>query len=304
MGFSLIIPTLNSAKKLRRLLAAVNAQTLKPDEIIVVDSSSGDNTAAVARSLGASVLEIPRQDFDHGGTRTLGGKRATGEILLYMTDDALPADNDSFKKLLSAFEDPKIGAACGRQLPAENAEPLAEHLRLFNYPAASYKRTYEDREKYGIKTAFLSDSFCAYRRCALEQAGWFRQRLILGEDLCAGLDILKGGWALAYQADAAVRHSHNYTARQEFARYFDIGVFHARETAIFSQLGRAEGEGVRYVISALKFLWPRLWLYPGFFLRVLAKYSGYRLGLAHNRLPKSWRVACSMHKRWWAAERD
>ena len=63
----------------------------------------------------------------------------------------------------------------GRQLPYENASLFASHLREFNYGTKSYIRTYDDREKYGIKTAFLSDSFAAYRRSALESIDWFKR---------------------------------------------------------------------------------------------------------------------------------
>ena len=299
MRLSLLIPAYNSGKKLPLLFAAVRRQTLRPDEIILLDSSSTDDTAAVAAANGAKIITVAHKDFDHGGTRTLGAKAAQGDILLFMTDDAVPAEDSAFAELFKAFADEKVGASFGRQLPCADATPTARHLRLFNYPAQSRALAYEDRAAWGLKTAVLSDSLCAYRRAALKNAGWFRERLIIAEDMCAGYALLKKGWKLHYTAQSCVYHSHNYSAQQEFARYFDIGVLHDCESAMLSELGRAEGEGVRYIFSALAFFGPRLWLYPGFFWRVAAKYAGYRLGKAHSSLSAGQCRRFSMHKAWW-----
>ena len=81
----------------------------------------------------------------------------------------------------------------------------------------------------GIKAAFLSNSFAAYRRSALESVGGFPSDTIFGEDTFAAAKMLLNGWKIAYSAEATVYHSHNLTFIEEFRRYFDIGVFHSRE---------------------------------------------------------------------------
>ncbi|MFA5161367.1 MAG: glycosyltransferase [Elusimicrobiales bacterium] len=303
MKFTLIIPARNSAPLLAKLLPAALAQSRPPEEILVLDTCSEDGTAQTARGFGARVIEVPVAEFDHGGTRTLSGRAASHPLLLYMTDDAFPASPDCFEKLLAAFDDPACGAAYGRQLPKENASPLAAHLRLFNYPPQSCARSYGDRAKYGIKTAFLSNSFCAYDKAALEAAGWFRGNLIIAEDMRAGLELLLLGRTLRYQADACVYHSHNYSARQDFSRYFDIGVMHAREKTLLRELRGAGGEGLRYATSAAAYLWPRAWLYPLLLWRTCVKLLGYRLGMAHRALPLRLNRRLSMHPRWWDKNR-
>ena len=111
--FSLIIPARNSAAMLAKLLPAALSQSRPPDEILVLDNSTSKETADTALALGVRV--IPVTQFNHGGTRTMGGKAAQCDILLYMTDDALPASNDCFERLLSGF-DGGIAAVYGRQL--------------------------------------------------------------------------------------------------------------------------------------------------------------------------------------------
>ncbi len=301
MKVTLIILTLNSARRIAALLAAVGRQTRGPDQVFVVDSSSDDGTAAIAAGLGARVIEVKRSDFDHGGTRTLAGRAADGGLLLYMTDDALPADERAFEELLGAFADAGVGAAYGRQLPRPGADTFSAHLRAFNYPAQSHVREYSQRRRYGIKTPFLSNSFCAYRKDALEKIGWFSPRLILGEDTCAGARLLQAGYKLAYRAGAAVWHSHSYTPLQEARRYFDIGVFHQRESWLLADFGAAEGEGGKYVLSGVRALLKAgaALSVPAFLARAGLKFVFYRLGRRHALLPAAIAGRLSMHRGWW-----
>lgn len=297
---SIIIPTYNAEKRMYGLCEALRSQTAS-SEIITVDSSSTDRTVEIAESFGAKVLIVPKEDFDHGGTRTLAGKAAKGDILVYMTQDAVPFDNYSIENLTRAFEDQGIAASFGRQLPCPDAAEFGAHLRLFNYPEVSCIKSLGDRNTYGIKTAFISNSFAAYRKTALEEIGWFRRKLIMGEDACAGAKMLLAGHKIMYVADAMVYHSHDYTVLQEFKRYFDIGVFHKSERWLVDEFGKAEGEGTRYVQALFAFLKRenKYYLMPEGIVRNTLKYIGYKLGQNYDKLPASMMHKCSMHTYFW-----
>ena len=297
---SIIIPTYNAEKQIQGLCESVRAQTAS-SEIIVVDSSSSDRTVEIAESFGVRVLVVRRADFDHGGTRTLAGKAARGDILIYMTQDITLYDNHSMENIIRPFEDQGVAASYGRQLPYPDAEEFGAHLRLFNYPDTSYTASLEDRKTYGIKTAFLSNSFAAYRKKALEEIGWFREKLIMGEDTYAGARLLLAGYKIAYVADALVFHSHNYTVLQECRRYFDIGAFHKSEHWIIKEFGKAEGEGKRYIRSAYAFLRKRgeYSLIPEFVIRNTLKYISYKLGQNYDKLPDAIVRKLSMHSNFW-----
>ncbi len=298
---SLIIPTLNAGQCLGQLLASLKDQSLKIDQVIIVDSSSDDNTASLARDYGATVLVVARHAFDHGTTRTLAGKKAMGDILIYLTQDTVFADDYSLENLIKPFNvDESISACFGRQLPHPDASPFAAHLRYYNYPAAPYVRGYDDRSTYGIKTAFLSNSFAAYRKEALAKIDWFKN-VILGEDTYAGANLLKSGYKLAYASDAMVYHSHNYTLLQDFKRYFDIGVFHEKENWILQEFGKATGEGANYVKSELTYLLSnnQYLLIPLSFLRNGLKFIGYQLGRHYDKIPPRIVRKISMHASWW-----
>jgi len=283
---SIIIPTHNSFKLLPCLLGNIKKQTIFDYELLILDSSSIDDTVCIARSFGAKVMVIPKETFDHGGTRTLGGKEARGEILIYMTQDALPESEDSIEKLIRPLlENEEIGAAYGRQLPHPGATPFAAHLRAFNYPPNSRVTCLEDGKKLGIKAPFISNSFSAYKKRALEEVGWFKSGLPMCEDTYAGSKLLLAGYKLAYVADSRVYHSHNYTALEEFKRYFAIGSFHKAEEWIIREFGKAGGEGLRYVRSELAYLagLHKYHLLPLSVFRNALKFLGYKMGRNHKR---------------------
>lgn len=297
---SIIIPTLNAEDHIHELLASLRAQSIHC-EIIVIDSSSSDNTGKIAESYGAKTITIKREGFDHGGSRTLAGKASKGDILIYLTQDVMPFNKYTIENLIKPFEDESIGAAYGRQLPTTDASLFGAHNRLFNYPESSNIRSFADKEKYKIKTPFLSNSFTAYRKRALEEIGGFKERLISTEDTCAGAKLLSAGYKIAYAADAMVYHSHNYTVFQEFKRYFDIGVFHKKERWILEEFGKVEGEGRAYIRSEIVFLIKekKYHLLPEFFIRNGLKYAGYNLGRNYEKIPKSIITRISMHRDWW-----
>jgi rhamnosyltransferase len=267
-----------------------------------VDSSSTDSTPELARSGGFRVHTISREEFSHGGTRQLAAEILSDtEILVFLTQDAILADSGAITVLLESFDDPDVAAAFGRQLPRPGATPIEAHARLFNYPPQSSVRTAAHREEMGIKSIFISNSFAAYRRNALFAVGGFPKSVIFGEDTITAAKLLLDGWKVAYVAEAQVYHSHNYTWKQEFKRYFDIGVLHARENWLLREFGSAGGEGGRFVRSELNYLWPRYWRYiPSALIRTIFKLSGYRLGRIENKFNAGWKRRLSMHPRFWA----
>ena len=284
---ALVLLTLNVEPHWQQWVEGFRGQTFKPDRVIVVDSASTDRTPELARQEGFDVHGIARRDFGHGRTRRLAAELAgDAEFIIYMTQDALFHSDDAFERLLAAFDDDRVALAYGRQVPRQHADPIEAHARLFNYPDDNATRTMADANRLGIKTAFCSDTFAAYRRQALDEVGGFPAHLIVNEDTWLAGKLLLAGWAVAYCADAAVRHSHPTALVKDFRRYFDIGVFHAREPWLREAFGSAEGEGKRFVRSQMAFLLKKAPLrIPGALAGTAAKLFAYRLGLHEGRLP-------------------
>jgi len=297
----LIVPTLNAGQLWQVWLQAFAAQTRKPDDVLVIDSSSRDDTAAMARAQGFDVQVIAKAEFNHGGTRQSGvNTLSEADIIVFLTQDALLANPDAIAKLVAMFADEKVGAVYGRQLPHRNAGPIGAHARLFNYPAESQMRSLADRQRFGIKTVFISNSFSAYRRGALMQVGGFPVDTIMNEDTFVAAQMVMNGWKIGYCAEAQVHHSHDYGFIDEFKRYFDIGVFHAHFRWLQQTFGGASGEGLRFVISEIRYLTAHApWLIPSALLRTGLKWLGFKLGALHSNLPRAMRYRFSLHKTYW-----
>ena len=254
MEVLVIIPCYNPDEKLNLLMHRLDEQIVG-FHLLIIDSG---HNKSYQRSLkfkchDVSVVNIDPSEFNHGGTRQWGiGLHPEEDFYVFLTQDAILVDEHSLENLIAPFAYEKIGAAYGRQLPHNDATLFASTAREINYGAESHVYSFADRGKYGMKTCFMSNSIAAYRRTAMEDVGGFPTNTILSEDMYVAAKMLMKGWKIGYAADACVYHSHNYTIMQEFKRYFDIGVFHARERWIRDTFGAAEGEGKKYVMYETK----------------------------------------------------
>ena len=303
MSLSVIIPTLQAGQQLQRLLSSLAGQSTPPEEIIVVDSSSTDETVEIARGNGCKVHLLNRDEFRHGRTRNLGAGFAQGSCLVFITQDALPVDAIFLEELVRPLLEGQASAATARQIAYPEANPIEQFSRAFNYPEKSHVRTLHDLPRLGIKTYFFSNTASAFDRNIFESSGGFSEEVIVDEDLELCARLLHNGFAVAYQAEAKVYHSHDYSPAQLFRRYFDIGVF-------FSQAGSTilnaptQSEGTRFLIAATRRLiathsWR--WI-PRLFMESGVKLIAFQLGIHHRRLPARSRRSLSGQAYFWEQE--
>jgi rhamnosyltransferase len=301
----IIIPTFNASRHWHALHRGLMAQGIKGSQVVIVDSSSTDNTPELVLQAGYRLMTIPTQHFRHGATRQMAAETMSSyQFLLYLTQDAHLCGDRPVEKLLRAFSDPEVGAAYGRQIPRADAGPIERHARLFNYPGVTEIRSFEDREHLGFRTAFFSNSFAAYRRTAFEEVGGFPKKAIVSEEVTVAARMLLSGWKIAYQGEAKVIHSHPLTFAQEFSRYFDIGVHHSQERWLLDEFGRPGGNGRRFVASQMHYLWrvcPSQ--IPLAMARNMSKWCAYKLGLHERYLHIGLKRAISAQSNFWCNER-
>ncbi|MDD2341523.1 MAG: glycosyltransferase [Tolumonas sp.] len=304
MNVSLIVPTYNGGEMWNECARAIVTQSFQPQRIMVVDSSSTDNTQSVANDYNFELKIISSSDFNHGGTRNFAAKLcANSEVLVFLTQDAIFSSEYSLNYILDCLKDPAIAAVCGRQLPHKDANPIAVHARLFNYPDNSRVKDKSDIESLGLRVPFMSNSFAAYRTSALRDIGGFPDNTILAEDMSTAAKMVLSGFKVMYCAEATVFHSHNYTPWQEFQRYFDTGVFHSCEPWIREKFGGASSEGKKFLLSEFRYLLNNApsWI-PRALFTTLCKFAGYKLGLWHMFMPSSLNRYFSMYKSYWSQQ--
>lgn len=296
-----IIPIYKPDHKLIELLKKIKEQSIEDIPLLIIDSGSNDEYKSEIKNMNCLVKKIDVKTFNHGGTRQMGADMFLDkDIYIFLTQDAILANEKSIENIVKVFDNFNIGCAYGRQLPHKDANLFSSYARLFNYKDKSYIYSIKDKEKYGMKTAFCSNSFAAYRRKALNEIGGFPINTILSEDMYVAAKMLLNKWSVAYCSDAIVYHSHDYTIWQEFKRYFDIGVFHSRESWIRDTFGGAEGEGKKYIISEFKYLIERniMLIFP-MIIRDIMKFLGFRLGMKERFINKHIKRKISMTKNFW-----
>lgn len=299
-----IIPVYRPGEEFSKLLERLEVQDYPISRIIIMHTEEGAWKEQWEKD--HPILEvhhIKKQEFDHGGTRKRASELSDGEIMVFMTQDALPADTHligQLVKALTARDD--IGAAYARQLPTPSCSFVESYTRAFNYPEKSSVKTEKDLPTYGIKTFFCSNVCAAYRKDVYKDLGGFVEKTIFNEDMIYAAGLIRKGFGIAYAADARVIHSHNYNCSQQFHRNFDLGVSQTEYHEIFDSVP-SEGEGIRLVKKTFAHLLKsgKWYMIPGFVLQSGCKYAGYLAGKRYKKFPRKLLLWCTMNKSYWNA---
>lgn len=246
---SLVIPTLDAENDIEDMLNRIYRQTRRPFEVIVVDSNSSDRTVDIVKTFEwVRLISIDRSEFNHGLTRDMALRESSGDIVCFMTQDAVPADDFYIENLIAPIlSDDRIAVSSGRQLPKNDARRFEQLVREFNYGPESNIRTKADIATMGIKAYFATDVCSAYRRNVYIELGGF-EKTNMSEDMLMAAKALNAGYSVAYAADARVYHSHNLTPAEQYRRNYAIGRFLEANRQIVSCASEV-GEGGRLVKS-------------------------------------------------------
>lgn len=297
-----IIPAYHPGKEFATLIKRLEKQSVPIRRIIVMNTEESMwNKEWEKLSDVMEIHHLAKSEFDHGGTRAQAAELSDADVMIFMTQDAMPADRELLAELLKALkQDENIAAAYARQLPNAECSFVERYTRAFNYPDRSVVKTKKDMDQYGIKTFFCSNVCAAYKKDIYQKQGGFVRRTIFNEDMIYAGGLIRAGYGIAYAAEAKVIHSHNYNCMQQFHRNFDLGVSQAEHPEIFEGVP-SEGEGMRLVRKTLSHLVRsgKIWLIPGFVLQCAGKYAGYLAGKNFRRLPKKFVLWCTMSPNYW-----
>lgn len=303
-----IVLTFKPQKQVFRLIEALEKQTCPIQKLIIMNTEEKYfnalfyGTGFLEKYKNIEVHHVSQREFDHARTRTKGAGYSDADILVFMTQDALPADETLIETLVAALaQDEKVAAAYARQLPYPDCRETERFTRDFNYPAESVLKSYADIDKMGIKTFMCSNVCAAYDRATFDALGGFVKKAVFNEDMLYAAKAVKAGFRIAYAAEARVFHSHNYTCMQQFRRNFDLGVSQAEHPEVFAEVS-SESEGGRLVRDTAKHLRKtgNTGQIPYLIVSSACKYMGYLLGTHYKRLPYGIIKWCSSSKGYWA----
>ena len=220
---SILLLTKDGGRDLEFLMSALYRQKgVEPFELIVIDSGSTDETLELLRRFPVHLEQIPPESFHHSRTRNFAAGLAKGEILVFLSQDAIPASEKWLNTMISNFDDPTVGAVYGRQLPKPGSSMEREDALGALYGERKIVKDPVHRNGLGYRFYHFSDVNGAIRRGVWE-ALRFPEDLRVFEDIGIAKRILDAGWKIVYEPNSSVFHSHSHTTIGLFKRYFDIG---------------------------------------------------------------------------------
>lgn len=300
----ILVPTYHPKEELEKLLEALEAQTCPARKIFLINTEKQYFPEELAgKYANVEIRHIKKREFDHGGTRDMGIRLSDADVVVCMTQDAVPADEYLIERLLKPFENPRVWASYARQIPAADCREIERYTRNFNYPAVSRLKGWENLEELGVKTFFCSNVCAAWRREKYLELGGFVKRTVFNEDMILAGRLVRGGGLIAYCAGARVIHSHNYTIMQQFHRNFDVAASQAMHPEVFGGI-HSESEGIRLVKRSMAHCIKagKPWLIFQVAAQSAGKLLGYKLGQNYRKLPRRLILWCTMNPSFWQEE--
>lgn len=223
LTLSVLLLTKNGSSGLQCLLPVLYDQrAIDSFEVIAVDSGSTDGTLELLHCFPMRIEQIRAEEFHHARTRNFAAQLAKGEILVFLSQDAIPTSSLWLKSLVSNFDDPGVGAVYGRQLPKPESPSERREVLDAVYGDDRVIKDPTQQNRIGYRFYHFSDANAAIRRSVWEKTH-FPEDLRVFEDLGLAKLILDRGWKIVYEPQAAVIHSHTHTTFGLLKRYFDIG---------------------------------------------------------------------------------
>lgn len=298
---SVVLPTYQGASFLKETLPALFSQNFPQGfEVVAIDSSSSDGTPRLLQEAGARFFSIPQSQFGHSKTRNFGVHEARGEIIVFLSQDALPVGSDWLQILVDTVQNPRVGAAFARQLPRADATPLERFFHQTFYPqqGSTTRGNAREDQPLPLQKLFFSN-VCSVARRDVCLRFPFDETLIMSEDQLFSRALLQSGLDIVYQPAAQVVHSHHYNLSALWKRNFDSGysLRNVSGESASQSLARAASflnREIRFLAREKQFAWLLyLPLYEA--VRFLALLSGTQA----ERLPPNVRIACSLHNSYW-----
>lgn len=276
----LIIPTYRPGAEFSKTLRGLASQTIRPDRLFVVNTEEKYWDPSLEKDYPGLILKhISKKEFNHGTTRFNAAKESDAKIMIFMTQDAHPADTRLIEKLIAPIQRGQAAASFARQIAKTDADPIEKITRKHNYPSVSRIKSKDDLKELGVKTFFCSNVCAAYDRAVYEKLGGFPHPLEFNEDMIYASKLIEAGYSISYTADAKVFHSHNYSAKEQYERNYLVGRTQAMYPEIFEKypsekegMGLVKDTATGLIRQGKPLLLFRLAALSG------AKYLGYRAG--------------------------
>lgn len=278
MKIEIICPLYNAEKYIRNLHRSFLMQKSIDDLCITYILTKGkDNTQAILNELNASYSIIEPSEFSHSLTREIAAMSSQADIIVFVTQDVIIKRDDWLINLVDGINKGEYAAAYSRQLCLNNS--IEKYTRQNNYPENSFIVSKDDISEKGLKTFFFSDAAGAIDlRVFKELKGYDSKKLPISEDMYFAYKLIMSGYKIGYCANSEVIHSHTFSFKELYNRYYLTGKFF-KQNAYLDKYGTTES-GLKLAIYILKssIKERNTEALKEFFPNMIARYFGMRNG--------------------------
>lgn len=299
MKIEVICPLYNASAYIRQLHEKLKRQKINFNlNVRYVLTQSSDNTEDILKEMNLEYVLIGKEEFSHSKTREMMAFSSESDIIVFISQDVMMKDENWLFNLVNPIIEGQCEAAFSRQICTNTS--IEKYIREKNYPKESRVVSKDDVSKLGLLTFFYSDASSAVKTSVYKDLnGYDGKNLIINEDMYIAHKIIDNGYRIKYCSDSEIYHSHVFTLKQLFNRYFDTGVFFRENPVFLNYNGNESGMALlKYVLKRaiqdlnLKVL---INVIPNFAARFIGSY----LGKKYESLSINKRIKYSLNKQYW-----
>ena len=280
MKISIICPIYNGESYIENLNENILNQKLKEEhtfKISYVLTRSYDKSEKILKRLNCNYIQIEAKDYSHSKTREMMASKVDGDIIVFISQDIKIKNNMWLQNLINPIINGECEASFSRQIGEDNS--IEKYTRERNYPAESRIVSKEEIDKYQIRTFFFSDASSAVlSKVYWELNAYDGKDMPTNEDMYFAYKLINAGYRIKYCADSEVYHSHRFTYKQLYKRYYDTGIFFKQNPYFLNYKSNESGfDLAKYVFKRAieeKNIKVLLRILPDFTVRFVAKYLG------------------------------
>lgn len=279
MKIEIICPLYNAEQYIENLHQSILNQNCDWEiSIQYIVTQGTDKTEVLLNKYQANFKTIQKDEFSHSLTREKAAFESQADIVVFITQDIIIDRTDWLQNLVKPIVTKEVSATFSRQIC--NNRSIEKYTREKNYPKESY---YLDKSKisdYGLKTFFFSDASGAIDLHLFKQLnGYDHKRLPISEDMYFAYKLIMNGCRIKYCADSVVIHSHDFSIKELYDRYFLTGQFF-NQNQYLNDFGKNEA-GLSLAIYIFKRIIQdrNFYALKQFFPNMLARYIGMSRGM-------------------------
>lgn len=282
MTVDIICPLYNAEKYIYKLHENIKKQKdVNLNSINYILTIGNDNTENILKSLDCNYEVIEKSEFSHSTVRENMARKCSGDILVFITQDIIIEREDWLFNLTNCIEQRECEASYSRQICSNNT--IEKYTRERNYPINSFIVSKDDIEKKGLQTFFFSDASSAIKRDVFMELNCYDgKKFPTNEDMYIAYKLITNGYKIKYCADSEVEHSHKFTFKQLYKRYYDTGIFFKQNSYLNQYKVNKAGGGLALYILKRAIQDKNLKVILRFIPDMASRFIGMKMGKIHR----------------------